>query len=220
LYFVACVLPTTDIIRSMPNAVQDAKHQLRAQSRQVRKALGEEFQRQASVAICCHIESWPLFRASETVLTYMPMRGEVDLRPLLERHTCKRWLLPRILPEGRMTFHPYDPERLIRHPYGMLEPDPDLPIIPVEHIQLALVPGLAFDRQGRRLGYGGGFFDRFLAGFVHGVSLGVTYHALLFDQLPHHQHDIPVQYLVMEDGLLACGDSPGTTRSEYENEQP
>ena len=204
----------------MPNAVQDAKRHLRAQSRQVRKALGEDFQRQASAAICLHIESWPLFRASETVLTYMPMRGEVDLRPLLERHTYKRWLLPRIQPEGRMNFPPYDPGHLIRHPYGMLEPDPNLPIVPVEDIQLALVPGLAFDRQGWRLGYGGGFFDRFLAGFAHGVSLGVTYHALLFDQLPHHQDDIPVQYLVMEEGLLACGDSPGTTRIEYANEQP
>jgi len=204
----------------MPNAIQEAKHQLRAQSRQAREALGEDFQRQASAAICCHIESWPLFRRSETILTYMPMRGEVDLRPLLERHPRKRWLLPRIQPEGRMTFHPYDPEHMIRHPYGMLEPAPDLPIVPVEHIQLALVPGLAFDRQGWRLGYGGGFFDRFLAGFAHGASLGVTYHALLFDHLPHHQHDIPVQYLVMEDGLLACGDGTGTTRSEYANGEP
>jgi 5-formyltetrahydrofolate cyclo-ligase len=181
----------------------------------VRKALGEDFQRQASAAICLHIESWPLFRASETVLTYMPMRGEVDLRPLLERHTYKRWLLPRILPEGRMNFPPYDTGHLIRHPYGMLEPSPDLPIVPVENIQLVLAPGLAFDRQGWRLGYGGGFFDRFLAGFTHGVSLGVTYHALLFDLLPHHQHDIPVQYLVTEEGLLRCS----ADKSEYANDR-
>ena len=118
----------------------------------------------------------------------------------------KRWLLPRIQPEGRMTFHPYDPEHMIWHPYGMLEPAPDLSSVSVENIQLALVPGLAFDRQGWRLGYGGGFFDRFLAGFAHGISLGVTYHALLLDSLPHHQHDIPVQYIVTEEGLLACDD--------------
>jgi len=204
----------------MPNAIYDTKHQLREQCRQVRKSLGEDFQRQAIAAICRYIESWPLFQGCKTILTYMPMRGEVDLRPLLERYPHKRWLLPRILPEGRMIFHPYDPERLIRHPYGMLEPAADLPPVSVENIQLALVPGLAFDRQGWRLGYGGGFFDRFLAGFNNGTSLGVTYRALLFDQLPHHQRDIPVQYLVMEEGLLACGDSPGTTRSEYANEQP
>jgi 5-formyltetrahydrofolate cyclo-ligase len=199
----------------MPNAVQATKQQLRVQSRQVRKALGEDFQRQASAAICCHIESWQLFRASETVLTYIPMRGEVDLRPLLERYPCKCWLLPRIQPEGRMIFHSYDPERLIRHPYGMLEPSPDLPMVSVENIQLALVPGLAFHREGWRLGYGGGFFDRFLAGFAHGISLGVTYHALMFDHLPHHQHDIPVQYLVTEEGLLRCSADQG----EYVNDR-
>lgn len=200
----------------MPNAIHDTKHQLREQSRQVRKALGEDFQRQASDAICRYIESWPLFQGCDTILTYMPMRGEVDLRPLLERHPHKSWLLPRILSEGRMTFHPYDSEHLIWHPYGMLEPDPHLPIVPVELVQLALVPGLAFDRQGWRLGYGGGFFDRFLAGFDHGscstrnsgssyhhgISLGITYRALLLDHLPHHEHDIPVQYIVTEEGVL------------------
>ncbi|MBU4226025.1 MAG: 5-formyltetrahydrofolate cyclo-ligase [Chloroflexi bacterium] len=185
----------------MPNAIQEAKHQLRAQSRQVRKALGEEFQRQASAAICLHIESWPLFKGCETILTYMPMHGEVDLRPLLERHPHKRWLLPRILNEGCMVFHPYDPGRLIRHSFGMLEPDPILPIVPLDQIQLALVPGLAFDRQGWRLGYGGGFFDRFLADINNGISLGVTYHALLLDHLPHNENDIPMQYIVTEEGV-------------------
>ncbi|MDO9348077.1 MAG: 5-formyltetrahydrofolate cyclo-ligase [Anaerolineales bacterium] len=185
----------------MPNTIREIKHQLREQSRQVRKALGEDFQRQASAAICHHIESWPLFKGCETILIYMPMRGEVDLRPLLERHPHKRWLLPRILSEGRMVFHPYDPEHLIRHSFGMLEPDPILPIVPLDQIQLALVPGLAFDRRGWRLGYGGGFFDRFLAGINNGISLGVTYHALLLDHLPHNENDIPMQYIVTEEGV-------------------
>jgi len=215
LHSTARELPTTDIIRSMTSAVQDAKQQLRVQCLQARKALGEDFQCQASAATCSHIESWPLFQASETVLTYMPMRGEVDLRPLLERQPRKRWLLPRILPEGRMTFQPYDPQHLIRHPYGMLEPAPDLVPVPVENIQLALVPGLTFDRQGWRLGYGGGFFDRFLAGFAHGVSLGITYNALLLDHLPHHQHDIPVGYLATEEGVVKCG----IEQSEYANDK-
>ncbi|MDI6768627.1 MAG: 5-formyltetrahydrofolate cyclo-ligase [Anaerolineales bacterium] len=185
----------------MPNTIHEIKRQLREQSRQARRSLGEDFQRQASAAICAHIETWALFQGCETILTYMPMRGEVDLRPLLERHPHKRWLLPHILSEGRMVFHPYDPEHLIRHPFGMLEPDPNLPIVPPDQIQLALVPGLAFDRQGWRLGYGGGFFDRFLAGFDNGICLGVTYHALLLDHLPHNEYDIPMQYIVTEEGM-------------------
>jgi 5-formyltetrahydrofolate cyclo-ligase len=186
----------------MSTAIQEAKRPLRAQCRAARSALGVDFQRQASLAICRHIESWLLFASSETITAYLPMRGEVDLRPLLERYPSKRWLLPRIQAEGRMTFHAYDPARLARHPYGMLEPAPGLPPVPAEAIQLALVPGLAFDRRGWRLGYGGGFYDLFLAGFARGLSLGVTYRALLFEQLPHHRRDMAVQYIVTEDGLL------------------
>lgn len=187
----------------MPQAVNDTKRELRRKCRQIRDSLGKDHRLQASLAICEQIESYPLFQQSETILTYIPMRAEADLRSLMAHHPQKCWLLPRILPEGRMVFHPYTPSRLIRHPYGMLEPAPDLPVIEVGKIQLAFVPGLAFDRSGWRLGYGGGFFDRFLVEY-DGFSIGVTYAALLFDRLPHQAHDIPLQYIVTEEGLLNC----------------
>jgi 5-formyltetrahydrofolate cyclo-ligase len=187
----------------MPETIDETKRALRRQCRQIRDSLGEEIRRETSQAICGWIETWPLFQQSETILTYIPIRAEVDLRPLLDRHPHKRWLLPRILPEGRMVFHPYDPDRLIRHPYGMLEPSPDLPVITADEIGLALVPGLAFDRQGWRLGYGGGFFDRFLSAY-NGISSGVTYAALLLDHLPHRSHDVTVQYVATEDGISNC----------------
>ena len=179
------------------------KRQLRRACRQVRKELGEAARQQASLAICARIEAWSVFHGSSVILTYMPIPGEVDLVPLLERQPQKRWVLPRILPDekGWMNFHPYKPGRLIRHPFGMDEPAPDLPLIPASEIQLALVPGLAYDRAGRRLGYGGGYFDRFLRGFT-GVSLGVTFRALMLDQLPFEEHDISVQWIVTEDGVV------------------
>jgi 5-formyltetrahydrofolate cyclo-ligase len=82
----------------------------------------------------------------------------------------------------------------------MLEPAPDLLLIQVEAIQLAFVPGLAFDFHGGRLGYGGGYFDRFLAAF-QGVSIGITYQALKFEHLPLQKNDKLVDYLVTENGL-------------------
>lgn len=191
-------------IISIMDTIFETKRQLRAQCKQIRAALGEEVRRQASQAICHWIETWLHFQESDCVLTYMPMRGEVDLRPLLALHPQKHWLLPRILPEGRMVFHSYDPDHLILHPYGMLEPDPDLPVVPVEQIELALIPSLAYDRQGWRLGYGGGYFDRSLAASSHCTSLGVTYQSLLLDHLPHQEHDVPVQYVVTEVELFQC----------------
>jgi 5-formyltetrahydrofolate cyclo-ligase len=183
--------------------VFEAKRLMRMRCRRQRDELGEEKRREAGLAICQHIESWPRFESAEAILTYMPMRGEVDLRPLLERHPAKHWALPRIQSEGHMVFHPYDSERLVEHAYGMLEPAADLSQVSTAEIDLALVPALAFDRRGYRLGYGGGFFDRFLADFK-GVSLGVTYQALIMDALPVGEHDIRVEYVVSEVGINIC----------------
>jgi 5-formyltetrahydrofolate cyclo-ligase len=139
----------------------------------------------------------------------MPIKAEVDLRPLLEQFPQKRWLLPRIRPEEnhRMDFHPYDPARLVIHKFGMAEPAADLPVVPADEIELVLVPGLAYDRQGWRLGYGGGYYDRFLAGFG-GVSVGVTFHDLLLDTVPHSGYDLPVGWIVSETGLFQARNVP------------
>lgn len=168
----------------------------------MRKELGETTRQQASLAICNWIETWHVFQRAAVILAYMPIPGEVDLTPLLERQPQKRWGLPRIIPEEnhRMVFHPYEPERLVRHPFGMAEPAPDLPVISSGEVELALVPGVAFDRMGWRLGYGGGYFDRFLSDFS-GVTLGVIYQALLLDRIPHGEHDVAMQWLVTEAGI-------------------
>jgi len=188
---------------SMPTPLDDQKIQLRRRCKAIRKGLEDEFRQQASRAICAHLAAWDRFQAAETVLTYMPIRGEVDLRSLLTDYPEKRWLLPRILPgeEGRMVFHTYDPEQLIAHPFGMAEPAPHLPQVPPDRIQLVLAPGLAFDRCGWRLGYGGGYFDRFLKDF-DGTRVGVLYRALLLEAVPHGEYDISMQWLVTEDGLI------------------
>jgi 5-formyltetrahydrofolate cyclo-ligase len=187
----------------MSDSLGGTKSLLRQQYRKLRAALGEDTCTHASRTICEEIERWTIFQQSETVLTYMPINNEADLSSLLVRHPEKRWVLPRILPqEGhRMVFHPYDATRLVMHPFGMAEPAADLPMVPHEAIELALVPGLAFDRQGWRLGYGGGYFDRFLADFA-GFSAGIVFRALLVDNLPRGEFDAPVQWVVTEEGVF------------------
>ena len=187
----------------MPNDTSAQKRELRLSCKTIRKELGEETRWQASRAICEHLAAWDIFRESETILTYMPIHTEVDLRPLFADFPEKRWLLPRILPgeEGKMVFHPYDPDNLIVHPLGMAEPASYLPQVTSAEIQLVLAPGLAFDRSGWRLGYGGGFFDRFLQDFG-GVSVGVVFRDLLLERVPHGKYDIPMQWLVTDEGLV------------------
>ncbi|MDQ3004844.1 MAG: 5-formyltetrahydrofolate cyclo-ligase [Chloroflexota bacterium] len=169
----------------------------------MRKKFGDEFRRQASQAICARLAPWDIFRTSDVILTYMPLGTEVDLRPLLADFPEKRWLLPRILAgeNGRMVFHAYDPHNLILHSFGMAEPAPHLQQVSPAEIQLVLVPGLAFDRSGWWLGYGGGYFDRFLMDFS-GVSAGVVFQILLLYALPYGKYDILMQWLVTEDTLI------------------
>ena len=187
----------------MFSSITDQKSQLRQRCKAVRKELGDEIRQKASLTICAHLAAWDIFQTSENILTYMPIRSEVDLRSLLNDFPEKHWSLPRILPgeDGRMVFHEYDPDNLIVHPYGMAEPAPHLPQVPADEIQLVLAPGLAFDRSGKRLGYGGGYYDRFFQGFK-GVSLGVVFQALLLEGLPNGEHDVPVDWLVSENGLI------------------
>ena len=193
-------------ITFMSDDLAEAKIRLRKRCRQLRAALGDETRARASQSICERLENWMIFRQSQTILTYMPIKGEVDLTPLLDRHPEKYWVLPRIIPEEnhRMVFHAYDAGRLVRHPFGMAEPAADLPAVPPGAIQLALVPGLAFDRHGWRLGYGGGYFDRFLKDFS-GVSVGILFQALLLDNLPHDSFDAPMQWIVTEGDFIVTG---------------
>jgi len=177
------------------------KDALRKQGKDIRAGMTADEVAQDSKAVCSWIESWQPFKAASTVLTYLPMRNEVDLTALITQCPQKKWVIPLIHPAGKMTFHRYEPSTLIRHPLGMLEPDPGSPATAPEEIDCVLVPGLAFDRSGWRLGYGGGFYERFLAGFM-GVSIGITYDKLLFDQVPHDHHDIPVQFVVTESGII------------------
>jgi len=183
-------------------SIHEQKAQLRQRCKTIRKELGEEFRQNASKAICTHLAAWEVFQAAKVVLTYMPIRGEVDLCTLLANFPEKRWLLPRIFPGeiGRMNFHPYDPDNLILHPFGMAEPAAHLPQVPASEIQLVLAPGLAFDRSGWRLGYGGGYFDRFLMEFK-GVCVGVVFESLLLNAIPHGEYDIPMNWIVTENGL-------------------
>jgi 5-formyltetrahydrofolate cyclo-ligase len=194
-------LPDGDAAPS--EAIGRAKQALRARCRRVRDELGDSRRAQASERICERIREWSAFRSATVVFTYLPMRGEVDLRPLLDEASRIRWAIPRVVeaPTPHLLFHAYQRDHLILHRFGMPEPDPGAPLITPDQADLILVPGLAFDWSGFRIGYGGGYYDRLLAQHGHAMALGICYQALLLDEIPHEAHDVPVGHLVTE----ACG---------------
>ena len=105
----------------------------------------------------------------------------------------KRVGLPRMLPGRQMEVRLYDPDRpLVPAAFGILEPPADAPLLPRADIGLALVPAVCYDRRGFRLGFGGGYYDRWLSGFS-GVTVGLCRDCVL-----HEDHDRRVEFLLTE----------------------
>jgi len=179
------------------------KQALRQDFCNLRECLPEEDVATASAALCRQLAKWPSLRQAQTVLTYLAFRNELDLGLLFELLSDIEWVVPRIVAGNQMLLHPYDPDRLIRHRFGMLEPAPDLPVIPPQRLDLVLVPGVAFDRQGGRLGFGGGYYDRFLPQTTAG-RVGITYDECLVDVLPCGEHDQRMDWVATQTEIIRC----------------
>lgn len=154
--------------------------------------------------------------AAQTILLYCSMGAEPDTRVLLGvlQEMGKKIVLPRCMPDGKMEMRLYIADLpLIRHPYGMLEPGNDHPLVDTSQIDLALVPALAYDAKGMRLGRGGGFYDRYLVTFS-GVTVGLCRDALLQTDIPAESHDCPVDVVVTETCVFRHNRTMGSLKNK------
>jgi 5-formyltetrahydrofolate cyclo-ligase len=140
---------------------------------------------------------------------FHPTQSEIDVRPLLGKLAGEGWTpcLPVVLGKGLpLEFRRWYPgEALVLGKWGILRPADDAPVVEPD---VLLVPLLAFDRQGYRLGYGGGFYDRTLEklrGMKKVVAIGVAYAAQEIDAVPRDGHDQRLDYIMTEKGVFACG---------------
>ncbi len=143
--------------------------------------------------ICRKIETEPEYRRARTVFLYWPMPGEADLRQLLHDNSEKRFYLPVVLENGRMAFGEYrGPESLVRSELGIMEPG-QTALLEVGEADLILAPGIAFTIDGKRLGRGGGFYDRLMEERkTNQVVWGAAFDFQLLDDLPMAEHDFAV----------------------------
>lgn len=138
------------------------------------------------------------YREAGTVATYLSLPHEVDTSGFMAQAVAdgKRVVVPKVLGAGDMVFVVYEPDQLVAGVFGVLEPTSDQSV-PKSEIDLIHVPGVVFNRAGYRIGYGGGFYDRYLADY-DGVTLATAYGFQLGDFLPE-PHDIPVKELLIDD---------------------
>ncbi len=184
-------------------SVAEQKKELRKILRDRRASISEEERKIWDDALVSHLGNHPAYKSCEVLLLFSPVRGEPNLLPLaaLALREGKKVGFPISHPEDRtMTFCAVrDLCELSVGTYGIPEPPADGEILNRHPNALCLVPALSFDRYGYRLGYGAGYYDRFLSDFS-GVSLAPVYSICLADRLPIDSHDLPVDLLITEKG--------------------
>lgn len=188
--------------------MSEEKALLRRQLRARRAALSPEELEAASRAVCARVASLPEWRTAKSVMAYAAARGEIDVGALLEmaRSSGKALLLPHCEGPGAMTARRVtDLAALTPGAYGIAEPPQDSEICPPERIDFVLVPGVAFSRDGGRLGQGGGYYDRFLPR-CGAFSVGVCHGFALLERLPQEEHDARVRAVASPLGVFRCGE--------------
>ena len=141
---------------------------------------------------------------AETYFCYIPFQNEPDIMPAILRakEMKKKIAVPRCEKNGVMTAVLLeDIKDLTPGMYGILEPGGELSAIDAENIDVILLPGVAFSESGKRLGRGGGYYDRFCKGF-RGIMVGIAREYMLQDDLPCERHDVDVDVIITEKRMI------------------
>ena len=179
-----------------------SKNELRAELRAKRKAIDKKAQKSADIAR--KILEMPEVKSADTLLVFYPLEDEVDLLPIARYAWSCGKLVGFPLCEdknGVMTFRLVSSlADLSQKSFGIMEPSESAPIA-VPQNAVIFLPALAIDKNGYRIGYGKGYYDRYLAAHANRslYKVGVIYKALLCNGLPHDEYDVPCDTVVCED---------------------
>ena len=178
------------------------KSELRKQVMQEMKALPREQKQFIDQALTERLLQHPFYQETEVIATYLSFSHEFQTQELIEQalKDGKKVLIPKTYPKGCMDFVVYNPQQLVKTSFGLLEPQGDLEVVDASQIDLIHVPGLAFTTEGYRIGYGGGYYDRYLKHFS-GNTLSTVYPCQIRDFIPE-DHDIPVQEVLVDERNL------------------
>ena len=178
------------------------KSKLRKQVLQEMKAISQEQKQFIDQTLIERLLHHPFYQEAKVIATYLSFPHEFQTQELIEQalKDGKKILIPKTYPKGRMDFVVYDPQQLVKTSFGLLEPQGDLEVVDASQIDLIHVPGLAFTTEGYRIGYGGGYYDRYLEHFT-GHTLSTVYPCQIRDFSPEN-HDIPVQEVLIDEGNL------------------
>lgn len=198
----------------MSSDMNKSKSEMRAYLKQQLQGLSEDELRVKSDNACEHLTNSACFKAADIVMIYLPIRREVDITKI----ALRGWQMGKLICVPLVSWeHKHmipvqiksldDPMKQVRH--GVREPANGIPL-PIEDIDLVVVPGLGFDQSGRRIGRGGGFYDRFLSQRnFKGISCGIGFSDQIVEEVPVSDNDVWLKMLVTDAGVNYFGSNLG-----------
>lgn len=175
------------------------KNEIRRMIKGLKSMLLAKEQEEAAEQVFSFLEKTAAFLMADRILMYHSLPDELSTRKFLDKwHSRKKFYLPRV--NGvNLDILPYDESRLELGAFHIEEPTGDNTVSP-EEIELVVVPAVAYDRQGNRLGRGKGFYDRLLA-TTRATKIGVAYEFQIVDEIPCEPHDVKMDMVISQSGI-------------------
>lgn len=177
------------------------KEEARRQARARKSLMSDAERRDAAQKVFDLVEKTAAFMLSDRILMYHSLPDELPTHEFIDRwETRKKFFLPRV--NGvNLDILPYSRSRLHLGAFQIEEPDGD-DTVDFSTIELVIVPAVAYDRRGNRVGRGKGFYDRLLSTPSNAVTMGIAFECQLYDTIDADDFDVPVQYVVTESGII------------------
>ena len=178
------------------------KKALRAEIKAKKRAMTEEQIAATSEALARQLYAHPAYKEAKSIFGYLSYNQEVRTMPMLERaqKDGKRVAVPKVIGDTMIFIWLDDLSRIELGYCNIPEPIDNGPDA-IDETALVMMPGLAFDPTGRRCGYGGGFYDRYLEQHPNHPTIAMCYGFQMFDHLDTDPHDIPVNYVLSQEVL-------------------
>ncbi len=183
------------------------KDPIRKQLFTLRNAMSKDERQEKSLRACQRLMDLPAFAKARAIHAFVPFRSEIDTRPVIKQawKAAKKVALPKVVACDHTMRNIWTQswDQLEAGYMGIPEPKAELPDAELSKLELIVVPGAAFDRFGGRMGYGGGFYDRFMLQSP-ALRVGFCFDLQVIDAVPHCAHDLQVDLLVTDERVMVC----------------
>lgn len=186
--------------------IKEIKMHIRNEYKAKRKEIPDSVKKEMDHEVCKRFLALNSYRYADTVLLYSPLKYEIDTSYIMKDALSKgkRVAYPRCIDGNKMVFHLITSEdQLVCGMYNIREPKEELPIYENgKDNSICIMPGIVFDKRGYRLGYGKGYYDRFLSNFK-GIKAGFVYSDFMINELPNGRYDLKADIIITERGVIS-----------------